>query len=85
MSINTENLGGMLIYRFWPRVHVYVVERISFCCEDFLSKSYFEVLWHGDLRPQAQNQWPGQRAESASNIGVLDVTAPGISACVPTG
>ena len=44
MSINTENLGGMLIYRFWPRVHVYVAERISFCCADFLSKSYFEVL-----------------------------------------
>jgi hypothetical protein len=42
---NTDNLGGSLVYRFWPDLHIFVDDRIFVYGEDFISKRYFEVLY----------------------------------------
>jgi hypothetical protein len=42
---NTDNLGGALIYRFWPDLRVFVDDRIFVYGENFISKRYFEVVY----------------------------------------
>jgi hypothetical protein len=41
---NTDNLGGSLIYHFWPDLHIFVDDRNDFYGDDFYLKEYFEVL-----------------------------------------
>ena len=66
---NTDNLGGALIYRFWPDIHVFVDDRIFLYGEDFVSKSYFEVLF-------ARNRWREVLAEYGVTSAVIAVGAP---------
>ncbi|PYN82693.1 MAG: hypothetical protein DMD97_00485 [Candidatus Rokuibacteriota bacterium] len=44
---NTDGLGGSLIYRFWPRVRVFVDDRVSIYGDDFMLHRYFPVAWAG--------------------------------------
>jgi hypothetical protein len=53
-AFNTDDLGGPLIYRFWPELHVFVDDRTFLYGDDFLLKQYFVVLygkkqWHDVL------------------------------------
>ncbi len=48
---NTDNLGGSLIYRFWPTLHVFVDDHIPVYGDDFLLKRYLPVYYaHKDWR-----------------------------------
>jgi hypothetical protein len=40
---NTDGLGGPLIYRFWPRLHVFIDDRIYVYGDDLVMR-YFEVF-----------------------------------------
>ena len=40
---NTDNLGGALIYRFWPSVHVFVDDRTPVYGDDFIIDEYIPV------------------------------------------
>jgi len=42
---NTDDLGGALVYRFWPRLHVFVDDRIAVYGDDFVLHRYFPVVW----------------------------------------
>jgi hypothetical protein len=42
---NTDALGGSLIYRFWPRLRVFVDDRTPVYGEDFVMNEYFTVLY----------------------------------------
>jgi hypothetical protein len=44
-AFNTDDLGGPLIYRFWPELHVFVDDRTFLYGDDFLLKQYFPVLY----------------------------------------
>src|SRR5579862_2300919 len=44
-AFNTDDLGGSLIYRFWPDLHIFVDDRISVYGDDFITKDYFTVLY----------------------------------------
>ena len=44
---NTDDLGGSLIYRFWPQVRVFVDDRVSIYGDDFMLHRYFPVAWAG--------------------------------------
>src|SRR5206468_3026509 len=51
---NTDDLGGSLIYRFWPDLRVFVDDRIFVYGDDFIMNSYFMVFyakagWHDFL------------------------------------
>lgn len=41
---NTDNLGGSLIYRFWPRLRVFVDDRNEVYGDRFILDEYFAVL-----------------------------------------
>lgn len=40
---NTDELGGSLIYRFWPRLRVFVDDRNELYGDEFILGDYFEV------------------------------------------
>ena len=42
---NTDNVGGSIIYRFWPRLHVFVDDRIFVYGDDFVMERYFAVFF----------------------------------------
>jgi hypothetical protein len=44
-AFNTDDLGGPLIYRFWPELRVFVDDRIFVYGDDFIMKDYFAVLY----------------------------------------
>jgi hypothetical protein len=44
-AFNTDELGGPLIHRFWPDLHVFVDDRIFVYGNDFITESYFTVLY----------------------------------------
>jgi len=44
-SFNTDDLGGSLIYRFWPRLRVFVDDRIFVYGDDFVLHEYFPVRY----------------------------------------
>jgi hypothetical protein len=44
-TFNTDALGGSLIYRFWPALHVFVDDRTVVYGEDFIMNDYFTVLY----------------------------------------
>jgi hypothetical protein len=44
-AFNTDELGGPLIYRFWPDLRIFVDDRISIYGDDFITKDYFTVLY----------------------------------------
>jgi len=55
---NTDNLGGALIYRFWPDLKVFVDDRVFVYGDDFIIHKYLPVLfmertWHDVLREYA--------------------------------
>ena len=50
-AFNTDGLGGSLIYRFWPRLHVFVDDRTPVYGEAFMA-DYFRVF---DARPGWQD------------------------------
>jgi len=54
-SFNTDGLGGALIYRFWPRLHVFVDDRTPVYGEVFMD-DYFRVF---DARPGWQDVLAG--------------------------
>jgi hypothetical protein len=41
---NTDNLGGSLIYRFWPRLHVFVDDRTPIYGDRFITDDYLKVI-----------------------------------------
>ena len=41
---NTDNLGGSLIHRFWPAVHVFVDDRIYVYGDAFVADEYLPLL-----------------------------------------
>jgi hypothetical protein len=43
-SFNDDPLGGTLIYRFWPALHVFVDDRALLYGDDFILRDYFTVL-----------------------------------------
>ena len=50
-TFNTENLGGAIIYHFWPKLSVFGDDRNDFYGDDFYLNDYAEVLhakpkWH---------------------------------------
>jgi hypothetical protein len=44
-AFNTDDLGGSLIYRFWPDLRVFVDDRIGIYGDDFIMNEYFKVLY----------------------------------------
>ena len=42
---NTDDLGGSLIYRFWPRLRVFVDDRNAVYGDDFMMRRYYRVLY----------------------------------------
>src|SRR2546427_8531169 len=44
-SFNTDDLGGSLIYRFWPRLRVFIDDRIFVYGDEFVLHDYFPVLY----------------------------------------
>src|SRR2546426_1126479 len=42
---NTDDLGGTLIYRFWPRLRVFVDDRNAVYGDDFMMRRYYRVLY----------------------------------------
>jgi hypothetical protein len=42
---NTDDLGGALIYRFWPALHVFMDDRIVVYDDDFVMHRYFAVFY----------------------------------------
>jgi len=42
---NTDDLGGSLIYRFWPDLHVFIDDRIFVYGDDFVMHRYFAVFY----------------------------------------
>jgi hypothetical protein len=44
-SFNDDPLGGTLIYRFWPALHVFVDDRALLYGDDFILNDYFTVLY----------------------------------------
>src|SRR5207247_9944148 len=42
---NTDDLGGSLIYPFWPDLHVFIDDRIFVYCDDFVMHRYFAVFY----------------------------------------
>ena len=44
---NTDNLGGSLIHRFWPAVHVFVDDRIYVYGDAFVADEYLPLLAGG--------------------------------------
>ena len=42
---NTDGLGGTLIYRFWPRLRVFVDDRNAVYGDDFMMRRYYRVLY----------------------------------------
>ena len=59
---NTDNLGGALIARFWPDLHVYVDDRIYVYGDDFVANDYLTVLY---ARPGWQDALARQDVDSA--------------------
>ncbi len=41
---NTDDMGGALIYRFWPALHVFVDDRTPVYGDHFIVEEYFSVL-----------------------------------------
>jgi hypothetical protein len=41
---NSDNVGGSLIYRFWPRLRVFADDRIFVYGDEFMMKKYLPVL-----------------------------------------
>jgi len=44
-SFNTDDLGGSLIYRFWPGLRVFVDDRNAVYGDDFMMGRYFRVFY----------------------------------------
>jgi len=44
-AFNTDDLGGSLIYRFWPDLRIFVDDRIAVYGDDFIMNSYFKVFY----------------------------------------
>ena len=44
-AFNTDDLGGPLIYRFWPDLRVFVDDRIGVYGDRFIMDDYFKVLY----------------------------------------
>ena len=44
-SFNTDDVGGSLIYRFWPGLRVFVDDRNAVYGEDFVMRRYYRVLY----------------------------------------
>ena len=52
---NTDNMGGPLIYRFWPDLKVFIDDRFFVYGDDFVIHKYLPVFfmergWHDVLR-----------------------------------
>jgi len=43
-AFNTDNVGGALIYRFWPSMKVFVDDRVQVYGDDFIMNKYLAVL-----------------------------------------
>lgn len=44
-AFNTDDLGGSLVYRFWPSLRIFVDDRIGIYGDDFIMNSYFKVFY----------------------------------------
>ena len=42
---NTDDLGGSLVYRFWPELRVFVDDRNAVYGDDFMMRRYYRVLY----------------------------------------
>src|SRR5207247_409235 len=42
---NTDDLGGSLVYRFWPGLRVFVDDRNAVYGDDFMMRRYYRVLY----------------------------------------
>jgi hypothetical protein len=66
---NTENLGGSLIYRFWPDVRVFVDDRIDVYGDRFVADDYLTVLL-------AQQGWRDVLARYDVDAAVVTAATP---------
>src|SRR6185503_5185088 len=55
-SFNTDGLGGTLIYRFWPRLRVFVDDRTPVYGEAFM-QDYFRVFDAGPGWQDVLDRW----------------------------
>jgi hypothetical protein len=75
---NTDALGGVLIYQFWPRVHVFVDDRTPVFGEAFM-RDYFTIF---DATPGWEallDRWQVRTAIMGKDARIATVlrTAPG--------
>jgi hypothetical protein len=42
---NTDDLGGAIVYRFWPALRVFVDDRTAVFGEEFMERRYYRVLY----------------------------------------
>ena len=66
---NTDNLGGALIHRFWPDVHVFVDDRIDVYGDAFVADDYLAVL-------AARPGWREVLQRHAIDAAVVSATTP---------
>ncbi len=66
---NTDNLGGALIYRFWPDVHVFVDDRITIYGDAFFEHEYLPVL-------TARPGWRDALDRNAIDAAVVSAATP---------
>lgn len=59
---NTDNVGGALIYHFWPDIKVFADDRLDFYGEDFFVKEYMEVLY---IKPKWEDIFDKYKITSA--------------------
>ena len=69
---NTDNVGGSLIYRFWPRLHVFVDDRIFVYGDDFIAKRYLAVY-------SGRKEWRKVLDKYRITSAVLAASAPGVT------
>src|SRR2546427_648204 len=65
---NTDDLGGSLIYRFWPDLHVFVDDRIFVYGDDFVMRRYFAVFY-------AKKTWQKVLAKYGVTAAVVNAQA----------
>jgi len=69
---NTDDLGGSLVYRFWPRLHIFVDDRVPVYGDEFVLKRYLPVYF-------GKKRWRTILSKYRVTSAVLSSSAPCVS------
>ena len=75
----TSDLGGTLIYHFWPDLKIFADDRNPYYGEDFYIDEFFEILLMGDRWQEVLDKYEVTAAvigRSDASLGTLFKASP---------